>query len=442
MAEFDELLRKFESPDESAEAPDDHPEILVVDDEESIRRALSRSFADAYIVVTAENGDESVEKINPAIHCVILDVKMQGNNGFTTYPKLKEKSPDVPIIFYTAFQSEHDLIEVINRFKPEGYMEKGRDFTFLQNLVNNAVQKYRLVLENQEHHKNLEKKVQERTRELEETHRQKLNLEQQLRIQEVMRTGEDIGAQILHDCKNLLQPVGNYIQRTKRLTNTCQQLLQIAEQEKLAERDLSESKIQNLIANVTSSQKNAELAYNEILSSYEDFRQAYNPRENGLNNLCKDLDSSINLIIDRNYRAYIQVERDYQTQKVPKTYDSTRINKGVFMNLIKNARDAIEARKKSEGADYEGFIRIATREEAGKTVVSIYDNGIGIPEGCEEKIFEKKFTTKTEGTGLGLFNVRFILHEMQCGDVYCAPSDNEKYTTRFVIDFPLGEDFG
>ena len=163
MDEFEALLSTFEEPaDESASKEETlKPVILVVDDDPSIRRALSRAFADRYDVLTAERGSQGVEVLSEAVHCVILGVKMKEENGFTAYPKLKAKSPDVPIIFYTAFQSEHDLQGVINKCKPEGYVDKGQDIAFLTNLIGNAVSKYRLVLENKEYKEGLEEKVVE-----------------------------------------------------------------------------------------------------------------------------------------------------------------------------------------------------------------------------------------------------------------------------------------
>ena len=131
MEEFDELLSKFEEPKEEVSVEEEKPLILFIDDDESMRRGLSRALAHKYEVLTAESGTKGVEVLSKDVQCVILDVKMKELNGFSTYPKLKTKCPDVPIIFYTAFQSEHDLQEVINKYKPEGYVEKGRDINFL-----------------------------------------------------------------------------------------------------------------------------------------------------------------------------------------------------------------------------------------------------------------------------------------------------------------------
>ena len=148
MAELAERFMNFKDANENALLSEQIVSILIIDDDPSIRRGLDRIFSHQYDVITVENGKKGIEVLSNDVHCVILDVKMKGLDGFSTYPRLKEKSPDVPIIFYTAFQSEHDLTEVINQFKPDGYMEKGRDVSLLENLVQQAVNKYYLILEN------------------------------------------------------------------------------------------------------------------------------------------------------------------------------------------------------------------------------------------------------------------------------------------------------
>jgi len=131
MNDFDKLLKKFEEPKEEVPVEEERPLILFIDDDESMRRGLNAALSHKYEIMTAESGTKGMEILSKDVQCVILDVKMRELNGFSTYPKLKEKCPDVPIIFYTAFQSEHDLQEVINKYKPEGYAEKGRDINFL-----------------------------------------------------------------------------------------------------------------------------------------------------------------------------------------------------------------------------------------------------------------------------------------------------------------------
>ncbi|BDI30659.1 hypothetical protein CCAX7_27100 [Capsulimonas corticalis] len=67
----------------------------------------------------------------------------------------------------------------------------------------------------------------------------------------------------------------------------------------------------------------------------------------------------------------------------------------VFINLITNARDAMEGRKDAE-------IAIRSWTESGRLCIEFHDNGTGIPEEVAAHIFDPFFTTKEAGKGTGL----------------------------------------
>jgi signal transduction histidine kinase len=87
----------------------------------------------------------------------------------------------------------------------------------------------------------------------------------------------------------------------------------------------------------------------------------------------------------------------------------------VVMNLITNARNAVEKRDASDNKriGIRMFLRPATAGDPAKVVCEISDNGIGIPEDIVSRIYEPFFTTKdaAEGTGLGLTIVWQIVEE-------------------------------
>ncbi len=75
----------------------------------------------------------------------------------------------------------------------------------------------------------------------------------------------------------------------------------------------------------------------------------------------------------------------------------------VFMNLITNAMDAMdEKREKIRDPEYKKILNIDSFLRDNKVVVSVADNGIGIPEENTGRIFEPFFTTKEVGKGTGL----------------------------------------
>ena len=74
----------------------------------------------------------------------------------------------------------------------------------------------------------------------------------------------------------------------------------------------------------------------------------------------------------------------------------------LFNNLIKNAIQSIPFNQ-------EGLVEVSIQEEGNRWKVSIKDNGSGIPNEEQDKIFIPNFTTKSGGMGLGLAMVRNII---------------------------------
>jgi two-component system, NtrC family, sensor kinase len=76
----------------------------------------------------------------------------------------------------------------------------------------------------------------------------------------------------------------------------------------------------------------------------------------------------------------------------------------VILNLITNAFYAVNEKKKQHVDGYEAIVSISTKKVGSKILISVKDNGNGIPQKALDKIFQPFFTTKPtgQGTGLGL----------------------------------------
>lgn len=76
----------------------------------------------------------------------------------------------------------------------------------------------------------------------------------------------------------------------------------------------------------------------------------------------------------------------------------------VLLNLFNNAFYAVNEKKKQLNDAYTPLVAVTTRKDGGKVIVTVKDNGTGIPQKVADKIFQPFFTTKPtgEGTGLGL----------------------------------------
>ncbi len=118
--------------------------------------------------------------------------------------------------------------------------------------------------------------------------------------------------------------------------------------------------------------------------------------------------------------------------------DPSRLEQ-VFINLLLNARDAIEEKWWSpEPAMGMKKITLKTTLEEKAVILEVKDTGIGVSEDVADKIFEPFFTTKEvgKGTGLGLSISYGIIKDCH-GDIKVAM--NEQGETCFRINFPAKE---
>jgi histidine kinase len=117
--------------------------------------------------------------------------------------------------------------------------------------------------------------------------------------------------------------------------------------------------------------------------------------------------------------------------------DANRLEQ-VFINLLINARDAIEAKWWGNVTpdDKAKTIFLKTRTEAGMAVAEITDTGTGIPNAIINKIFEPFFTTKQvgKGTGLGLSISYGIVQDY---DGTISVKSHEDKGSTFTIRFPI-----
>ena len=166
------------------------PTILVVDDDLTLQKALQLLLQNRYEVILCSSGQEAVEQINQRVYTVILDIKMQGKDGFQTFVELKAKHPLVPITFHTAYQDIKDPYEVMNDFRPFGYIVKEGNHSLLMDTVNSAVDYYqkiittmRLVEELRSLNHHLEDRVRDRTATIQAQNTLLSNQKSQLELQ-------------------------------------------------------------------------------------------------------------------------------------------------------------------------------------------------------------------------------------------------------------------
>ena len=107
----------------------------------------------------------------------------------------------------------------------------------------------------------------------------------------------------------------------------------------------------------------------------------------------------------------------------------------VLLNLYNNAFYAVMEKKKTQGEDYEPTISVSTKKTNHKIIITVRDNGNGIPQKVKDKIFQPFFTTKPtgQGTGLGL-SLSYDIVKAHGGEIRMQTSEGE--FTEFEIQLP------
>lgn len=103
----------------------------------------------------------------------------------------------------------------------------------------------------------------------------------------------------------------------------------------------------------------------------------------------------------------------------------------VIINIINNAKDIL----KEKNIEHP-WVRIELKKFDTKVILSIEDNGGGVPIEIMDKIFDQNFTTKdkSHGTGIGLYMSYRIITESLEGKISVT---NTQYGAKFIIELPL-----
>jgi len=123
--------------------------ILVIDDEQNIRKMLTRVLSsEGFIVKEAINGLEALKRLEEENYSlVLLDLKMPGLNGIETLRKIREYDLNLPVIMMSAYGSIAEAVEAM-KLGALDYLIKPFDIEELKIIVERAIKQYELKVEN------------------------------------------------------------------------------------------------------------------------------------------------------------------------------------------------------------------------------------------------------------------------------------------------------
>jgi signal transduction histidine kinase len=370
--------------------------ILLVDDEAGIRKVLGIALTDGgYAVTTAENGEDALAKfrqLRPPI--VLTDIKMPDMDGIELLQRIKAESPDTEVIMFTG-HGDMDLAIKSLKYDATDFVTKPINDEVLEIALKRARERIGMRRQIREYTQNLERLVDEKARQLIEAER-------------MAAVGQTV-AELSHTIKNIANALkGSIFVLGKGI--------ELDEKEYLLQgwRMVEENveKIKNLSLDL--------LHYGKY--SRANFRRSHpnSPAEEVLR-----------LMAGKAAEQGVALRSELSEGLQPMALDPEGIQR-CLMNLVDNAIAA--CRSQEVGGRPQQMVLRTLPLAGGGVEYHVADNGSGMDEGVQARLFQGFFSTKgTDGTGLGLMMTQRIVGQHE-GTIEVRSSPGEGTTV--VIRLP------
>lgn len=424
----------------------DSVKILVVDDTPANLEVITETLALAgYATSTAISGERALKRLQTYTpDLILLDVQMPGMDGFETCQQLKANpvTAHIPVIFMTALTAVDSKVKGFELGAVD-YITKPFQEAELLARVNTHLQLSSLTQQ-------LERRVAERTAELQLTLDQLSRSQLQLIQAEKMASLGNLVAGVAHEINNPIGFLSGSIHNTKDYVEALLEHLRLYQQrypqtDQLIQEHANDIELEFLsedLPKVLVSMQGATERITSISTSLRTFSRADVVYKVSAN-LHEGIDSTLLILKYRlkanEFRPAIEVIRDYGDIPVIDCFPG-QLNQ-VFMNILANAIDMFD--DIAQGQSFEQLqahpqeITIRTTADANQVQIRISDNGKGMTEEVRERIFDHLFTTKGvgKGTGLGLTIAREIVVEKHGGSL--EVQSNLGVGTEFCIRLPI-----
>lgn len=354
------------------------PNVLLVDDEFSIRLTMTEFLKRAgYTVVSAADYESAALVSAAGIDIAVIDINLPGKSGIELLRRIRDAEMYIPVIMITGEPSLSLLPEIV-RAGAYDFIAKPIIKDVLLSAVARAAEKKRLSDEKRRleeeikrYAEELEMRVAERTAELVETHQR---LVQQERIAALGRAA----AQVAHEVKNPLTGLLLYSLHLK------------SKIEKTSESEVS------LVDKIVGTINHLIGTVDHILSFARPV--TLSPQPANLNQLINDV---LELLRPQVTTNKIEVQHSLREQIVYGMIDESTM-RGALMNLMLNAIEAMPSG---------GTLSVKVERTNDRLQLEITDTGPGINDEEAKNIFEPFHTTKKQGLGLGMPYAQKIIEQ-------------------------------
>ncbi len=396
--------------------------LLVIDDEEEIAKRLKKFLLkEGFEVFDACNGKEGLGIIeNNKIDVLITDIKMKDMDGIEVMRRAKGLYQDIEGIVVTGYKDQELAIKSL-RAGAIDYITKPINLDELLISVKKAIERINLnrdrLYRNRElkisseiiskMNEELERRIEERSKELDQT-------QVQLFQTSKLATLGEMSAGLAHEMN---QPLGGIALITANL-------YKLLEKGRLTDEELKTS-----LDDIDSSVKRMSKTIQHIRTFARQDTLKFMQVE-----INETVESAMSLLGEQLRLHEIEVVCELKSN-LPKIEGEPYQLEQVWINLISNARDAMDGKVKriacrqgGQTKDYRKKLTISTayKPDSKGVEITFIDNGIGMSEEAKEKAFQPFFTTKEvgEGSGLGL-SISYGIIEDHKGKIRLESKDGE-----------------
>jgi two-component system, sensor histidine kinase and response regulator len=364
--------------------------MLVVDDEDGPRQALTVLFKDDFNVLLADDGPSGIALAQQhPIDLAVLDIRMAGMSGLEVLERLKFVDPGIEVVMMTAFETPETLRQAL-RLRACDYVNKPFDVNTMRKAVATALERRSLASETKANVEKLEALQAER---------EKLQEEER-----IARDEGEIYASVIHDINTPITIISGTIQTINQQIGNATDL-KGEEVEILKERLTRITRQMNICIDISrrylesirrTPDDTAQIDVNEILHDVREtlrFDPASRGHEVSIQPLADNPSARIHAI------DLVQILNNLSRNALQCTLQPHKVElKGKVLQQPVDL-DALSSGPHDRFMNREGF-----SNEAPLVAISVSDTGPGIPAEMIDKIFQRGFTTKAahSGSGLGL----------------------------------------
>jgi signal transduction histidine kinase len=364
------------------------PSILICEDTPGQLQLLIDCLFNEYNLFMAKNGKDGLQKLHnnaDKISLIISDVKMPEMDGleFCQHVFSEEQFKKIPFIFLTAYYNEHEQLIGIKNGATD-YLQKPFNDAILREKVTHWISRR----ESERVMEDLVTTLEQRT-----------------------VTLSKLQAILEHEIRNPLMLLAFINKAIQKLAE--KHAASANSDKKYWEQAGNLKNVIDSISTILASSKSIEDQMKLNATKDEKTHSLFDMAIAQTKQYCQNINIIKEQKIDEN--SFVKCDLKMLTQ--------------VFINIIRNATEAIKEKNIPDGT-----ITISTAIEKSLLKIEIADNGIGIPDEIKDNLFSYMYTTKKDGTGIGLYLSRKILR-LHGGNIK-IDSKEDKGTT-FIIELPL-----